>query len=76
MLDHLKKSIITAYKDNYPDGLVPPREAAKIVRFAPETLATMRSRGGGPQWIKSGRKVYYTLEGLAEWFANRSVKKH
>ncbi len=71
----LEQIILTTYGDKYPDGLIPPGEAANIVKMSSKTLASMRSRGSGPPWIKSGSKVYYTLGGLAKWFAERSKMK-
>jgi hypothetical protein len=71
----IKQKIIQAHGHKHPDGLVEPVEAADIVRMSPTTLATMRSRGGGPPWVKSGRYVYYPLDDLAEWFVSRSVEK-
>lgn len=37
-----------------------PKEAAKILRVSPKTLANWRSRGTGPKWRKHGGVVIYT----------------
>ena len=71
----IAQKIIEANAHLHPDGLVRPLEAAEIVRMSPKTLATMRSRGGGPPAIKSGRRIYYPLDELATWFADRTVQK-
>ena len=73
--ESITKAICDAHLARYPDGLVPPDEAAPIVRLSPKTMASMRSRGEGPRWIKSGSRVYYPLKELADWFGQRSVFK-
>lgn len=47
------------------------QQAARLLGMAPSTLTTMRSRGGGPPFIKLGRKVRYRPEALKRW-----VKSH
>jgi hypothetical protein len=49
-----------------------PKEAAEYInKFGGNatvaTLATMRTNGGGPPFIRSGRRVHYLLIGLAAW---------
>ncbi|MDZ7759942.1 MAG: hypothetical protein U5L00_06765 [Desulfovermiculus sp.] len=73
--EQIARKLIDAYRDRYPDGLVPPNDASRIVRLQASYLATMRSRGGGPPAVKSGNRIYYPLNELAEWFAERSVQK-
>jgi hypothetical protein len=36
-----------------------PNEAAERLRVAPGTLANWRTAGGGPRYIKFGRRVLY-----------------
>lgn len=41
-----------------------PKEAAERLRSSPGTLANWRVQGGGPKYIKFGRKVLYPLAEL------------
>jgi excisionase family DNA binding protein len=43
------------------------REAATYVRLAKSTLDHMRAAGGGPRYIKAGRKVLYDTVDLDRW---------
>lgn len=47
------------------------REAALLFSLSAATLKTLRSRGGGPDYIKAGRRVLYSRSGLSDFF-NRS----
>lgn len=73
--DQIAQAILQAHAHKYPDGFAQPVDAAKILRMSPKTLATLRSKGGGPPWIKTGRYVFYPLTELAQWFAKRSVSR-
>ena len=47
-------------------------EAAAFLGFATSTLAKMRLRGDGPQFIKAGQRiVLYDRGDLEEWLASR-----
>lgn len=46
-------------------------EAAKYLRLSPKTLETKRSRGGGPPYIKLGRRVVYRRTDLDKWLESR-----
>ena len=48
--------------------------AADYVGLSPATLETMRVRGGGPVFVKLGRRVVYRREDLDEWL-NRSRQR-
>lgn len=48
-------------------------QAALVTGLAPATLMTLRSRGGGPRFVKCGRAVRYPLEELKSWMAQRTV---
>jgi hypothetical protein len=41
---------------------------ADILRLAPATLETMRSRGGGPEYLKVRSRVYYDLVAGIRWY--------
>lgn len=45
--------------------------AADYVGLSPATLETMRVRGGGPAFVKLGRRVVYRREDLDEWLHQR-----
>jgi len=55
-----------------------PKEAVAYLRalgcrrVTVASLATMRSRGGGPQYRKDGRYVLYSERALREWAQKRS----
>ncbi len=48
-------------------GLLGTKDAAKLLGLAPQTLAIMRVEGGGPQYVKLGRRVLYDLADLSVW---------
>lgn len=45
--------------------------AAEYLGLSPATLETMRSRGGGPPFVKLGRRVVYRQQDLDAWVAER-----
>ncbi len=48
-------------------------EAAELVRLKPQTLRAMRSRGGGPRFVRlSANKCAYRVEDLREWVESRT----
>ena len=52
------------------DEAIDTAEASRIVGFTPRTLDTWRSRGGGPPFLKLGRRaVRYQRRALFEWLA-------
>lgn len=55
--------------------VVDTKEAAAIVGLRPATLSTLRSRGGGPPYIKLGKAVRYRIEDLREWRDSR-LRRH
>ncbi len=51
-------------------------EGAERLTSTPKaTLATLRARGGGPAYIKRGRKVLYALADLRLWL-NAAKRQH
>ena len=48
-------------------------QAALVTGLAPTTLTTLRSRGGGPRFVKYGRAVRYPADELSAWVAERIV---
>ncbi len=51
-----------------------PLEAARYLGLAQPTLAKMRCWGGGPEYLKFGRKVSYERGALDAWRNERRVK--
>jgi hypothetical protein len=52
--------------------LLPPLEASRRLGGLPEaTLQAWRSRGGGPAFVKLGRRVYYRPEDLEQFVIER-----
>jgi predicted DNA-binding transcriptional regulator AlpA len=48
-------------------------EAAEVLTFKPQTLRSMRSKGGGPPFIKlSSNRVAYRPEDLERWVRERT----
>lgn len=55
-------------------SLLNAQDAAKELGLSPSTLAKMRIYGGGPNYLKLGRRVVYAPKDLAAWLdANRRV---
>lgn len=49
------------------DPLFPSDKAAQELHQSEKTLTTWRSRGKGPQYVKSGRRVFYRQSALREF---------
>ncbi len=56
------------------DEAVNAHTAAQLTGVPPCTLATWRSRGGGPRFMKLGRVVRYRRRALLEWMASREKR--
>lgn len=50
----------------FPDGRFDAKNAAHYLGFKEKTLAMMRGKGTGPQFIKRGR-IFYYKEDLDNW---------
>lgn len=55
------------------EGLVDRQEAARILGVKPATLADWAVKGCGPEMVKMGRCVRYTLHALANFATSRTV---
>ena len=51
-----------------------PPEAARYIGVAVSTLAKMRCWGGGPEFLKLGRKVAYERKPLDDWKSQRRAQ--
>ena len=47
-------------------------EVAKLLRISPRTLERRRCTGGGPKFVKAGRRVLYRLEDVENWATART----
>ncbi len=52
--------------------LLKTEEAAKWLDVSPRTLETWRVRGGGPRFIKNGRRVAYRETDLDAWIEEQT----
>lgn len=65
------QALWAVHHSTYPDRLVPPTPAAHIARVKQSYLATLRSRGGGPEYIRLNSRVFYDLVKLIEWIEGK-----
>lgn len=49
--------------------LLDQREASAALRLSERTLERFRVSGGGPMFVKAGRRVLYREADLEEWIA-------
>lgn len=54
----------------YPDGRMTAENASAYLGLSEKTLATMRSKGTGPKYIKIGRVFYYE-DDLKDWLSQQ-----
>jgi predicted DNA-binding transcriptional regulator AlpA len=54
-------------KENVAPQLLRPTEAAKALGLHPQTLANLRHSGRGPQFVKIGTAVRYSVATLNEF---------
>jgi excisionase family DNA binding protein len=52
-------------------AVLPTDVAAAYLGLSPKTLETLRTRGGGPPFLKLGRRVVYRKADLDTWLAAR-----
>jgi integrase len=53
------------------DGLLSPEELAQNLGLALATLASWRSRGMGPAFVKTGRRIWYPRDRVESWLAKQ-----
>ncbi|MDB4912581.1 MAG: hypothetical protein JWM95_225 [Gemmatimonadetes bacterium] len=54
--------------------LLDTRVAARRVGLARQTLAKMRTEGGGPPYLKLGSRVFYPADQLAAWIDSHPLR--
>lgn len=58
-------------------GLVTEAEAAAVMLLnSTDTLATWRSQGKGPLYVKLGKRVFYTTNDLRVWIEAKAVEQN
>ncbi|MET4697999.1 putative DNA-binding transcriptional regulator AlpA [Constrictibacter sp. MBR-5] len=57
----------TAHTPDYLDQLLDADEAGRFVGMTGPALQTLRTRGGGPAYVKLGRRVRYRRGDLIAW---------
>jgi hypothetical protein len=62
MNEHIKYKEIVVH----PDGRLDTKNAASYLGLSEKTMAMMRCRGDGPQFVKRGR-VFYFKDDLDAW---------
>jgi predicted site-specific integrase-resolvase len=50
-----------------------PDEAARTIGVASQTLARWRCEGGGPPFIRVGRKIMYGATDITAWMNSRRM---
>jgi len=58
----------------YVAAVMSPQEAARYLGLAVSTLAKMRCWGGGPEFLKFGRKVKYERKPPDDWKNQRRAR--
>jgi excisionase family DNA binding protein len=61
----------TASTEEAERTVLPTETAATYLGLSPKTLETLRTRGGGPPFLKLGRRVVYRKADLDTWLAAR-----
>jgi hypothetical protein len=65
---------ITSRRDINPADILAPLDSALYVGLAVSTMSKMRCWGGGPEFLKLGRKIVYRRAALDEWLAARIAR--
>lgn len=60
--------------DNGEHNILKINEAAKILNVAPQTLSKWRYQGRGPEYIKMGRNIRYSMESLSSFLTKSRVE--
>lgn len=58
-----------------PEEVLTPHQAADVLNVTTKTLARMRQRGEGPQFVKISRnKVGYAYASIQDWIKSRTYQ--
>jgi hypothetical protein len=64
-----RKGAISMFID--PEELIPSDGAAAQLDVQPQTLASWRTQGRGPDFVKVGRAVFYRKADIAAWLGQQ-----
>ena len=56
------------------DVMLDAHAAERLIGLRKATLAKMRCMGGGPVFVKAGRRVLYRRGDLLQWLSERRVR--
>ena len=56
------------------DAMLDAQAAERLIGLRKATLAKMRCMGGGPVFVKAGRRVLYRRGDLLQWLSERRVR--
>lgn len=62
---------LCALPDN-PETLITRRDVPRYIPVAAQTLARLAVQGGGPRYVKVGRRAAYRAGDLRSWLEGRS----
>lgn len=66
------EAIYETYQGRYPGDLLPVDDVSYLSGLMKSTLDTYRSRGGGPPYLKIGRRIGYPLRQFCQWLDENS----
>jgi hypothetical protein len=69
-----RKEIMNSDSKENQSAKLLPCDASRYTGVAQATLAKMRCWGGGPEYLKLGRKVVYEREALDAWLNERRAR--
>ena len=69
-----RRNFVSPEISDYPSGIMTPAEAARYLRLAVTTLAKARCWGGGPVFLRLGRRIGYNRSDLDAWLSVRRAK--
>lgn len=55
--------------------LLTPDDVAAMFHTSPAQLAQWRHRGGGPQYVKTGKRVFYTRAAIESFLAQHTYQR-
>jgi predicted DNA-binding transcriptional regulator AlpA len=55
------------------ESMLTEKQTAHLLQVKPQTLATWRTKGIGPNYIKLGSSIRYKRQSLLEYIANNQV---
>jgi len=53
--------------------LLSTEDYAKLTRRKPQSIRRERTRGGGPRYLRLGRRVFYRAADIEEWLESKLV---